>query len=108
MRAKSQALEIQVKLNSRELKTLKNKSLKGILNFSNGESTCKINISLDYSEDQEDLVEVSQDPQKCYFGYADSVSFSINSFFYNQLKSQGSYGNRFYGAIGKLEIKIED
>ena len=109
MNAKSQGPEIQVELNPKEFKILKNKVLNGILEFSDLEENKKnIKFSLDYREHQKKFVECSQSPQGVYFGSADSVSFSINSFFYSRLESHDYYGSRFYGAAGKLEIKIED
>jgi len=106
MEVKSCGLEILAKISQSEMKRLANNILVGNLNYQDGKKRKDISFSLVTNVTQRELTEVSQEPSNCYLGDADKVTFSISQQFYELLFNRGSYGARFYGAVGKLEVEV--
>lgn len=105
MKASSVGLEVDVELTEEEVFELKQKNITGFLNFRevNENQIKKIPIKISYSLKQRELLEVTQNPRRVYFGNANEITFSINNEFYEILNERGSYGDRFLGS-GKFIV----
>ena len=108
MKASSMGLEIEVKINSNELRRLEEEPLSGTLGFLNHsepQMRRDIPIRIIYHGLQKEFLSVKQSPRDIYFGEANDIRFIINDEFYDILIEKGSFGDRFY-TIGKLIIKV--
>ncbi len=107
MKVDAIGLEVLAKISVDELLTLGSEGLEGVMRFrDNFENKRDIRVSIKYNGKQKEFVEVRQEP-KGYFGFADNIQFTINSYFLNRLQEFGDFGSRFpYNSAGKLEIRI--
>jgi len=111
MKSRAICLEVFVEISEKELEELRDKPLNNVLRFSTnveGEEDYYIPMELWLAGNQEEDLRVEQNPENTYFGNAENVSFFINQEFYDLLKENGSYGQRFYGADGKLIVQVKD
>lgn len=105
MKACSISLEVEVRLNSEELK---NSFIKGSLYFMeyDDEGKREIPITIVYNPLQDDPLYTKIIP-KVYPWEAEKIIFSISEHFYDRLVASGAYGGRFSG-LGKLLIFAEN
>ena len=106
MKATSTRLEVFVKLIPKEFSELENSSLNGELKIYNDPSPPRnIPIEIEYVSEQRELLLVEITPEGDFCD-ADKVKFKVNSDYYNFVKSNGGFVDRFFTA-GKLTLIIE-
>jgi len=112
MKVRAICLEVFAELSEKEFRELKELGvLNGMLRFSSnvtGETDYSIPIEFRFMRSQKEQLVVEQSPRKVYFGRANNISFKINKHFYEKVEENGTYGDRFYGAEGKLIIQVKD
>lgn len=107
MKATSCGLEIEVEISEIELARLENNPLTGTLRHRIDEEEKNLQLQIVQDPKQREVISVSQNPSDCYLGNANTVQFVLSQEFYNSLKENKYFGERFYGATGKLEIKVK-
>ena len=110
MKASSVALEVEVGISREELIKLDGQTLPGVLKFNDWFSQPNIKrdipIEIKYNSQQNEFLEVQQNPRGVYFGEANSIRFIINREYYQSLISNGLSIGRFWHS-GKLRVKID-
>lgn len=106
MNAKSHGLEIVCELLEEEAEVLENYDVKGTLKYREDTIQKDIPMILRKDPNLQDSIKVSQDPDDCFLGNASLIEFTVNEQFYQTLVQSRYSVERFYGAKGKLEVKI--
>ncbi len=107
MEATAFGLEVFVRISQEEMDDLLKSPLCGIMKFRDNHNSVKrdISFSIEYSPNQRRLIEKNQEPRDVYFGDAEEINFYINKEYYDSVKEDDAFGERF-SIGGKLVMKV--
>jgi hypothetical protein len=111
MKSSSAGLELEIILSLDESNfLLKNHIFAGLLNFNNtmlhGNIKREIPFIIHHSLEEGDNIEVLQTPDNVYFGQANYFEIFLYNRHGESLLKRKYCIDRFYGATGKVEIKV--
>lgn len=107
MKASSNLLEIDVRIDKKEAIKLRYNHLKGILGFYDEKDRRRnIPFLLQHIPGSKEEIEVIQNPDNVYFGLCEHFKIIVYDSFYQDLVTKGSCGGRFYNS-GKVIIEVK-
>ena len=108
MKASSVGLEVFVDISPEEFEELKSRGLEGAIRFRDNAGTPSRDIpfTITYDGEQIPMLSVRQTPAGTYFGESERIDFSINPYYYEELRTGKRMGERFHMG-GKLVMVIQ-